>query len=319
MPPKPSNMPFSPAEFLLDPKIESMTNEQIGVFILLICRSWVSEHPGYLPKDAETQARWARMPVDAWQHFAGAVTPLFQKDAQGRLYHASTRDAYESAANRKAKLSEAGRKGNLIRHGAEKKPIEPPAPVEELKPEPIPVVQEPDPVVVPSPAPDPQPEPRKIVPINERTAYQAVERQIRRQLTLQEGYALAKLLQGLRDDPWFVGTDEVDPDDGVTKAAELINADKPPKQVIQWLSAVVAKHKAAGTLPGEVAPPTTLSQRHGKPWTAAELCSAITSGKITKCDGVNLPKGRWTYNTERLACDGQTFKTTKELVKAVWA
>lgn len=89
--------PFYPADFLLDERVEDMSHEQIGAYILLLCRSWRSSEPGYIPCEAEHQAKLARMSLDRWMQVGDKVLACFPADDDGRLCQPRLRSEYQKA------------------------------------------------------------------------------------------------------------------------------------------------------------------------------------------------------------------------------
>lgn len=75
---RPPYFEFWPRDFLSDPAVDSMTNEELGAFTRLLCRAWDRDHPGVLPDDDEELANLARVDPLRWQCVRIAVARAFE-------------------------------------------------------------------------------------------------------------------------------------------------------------------------------------------------------------------------------------------------
>jgi len=66
-------IPFNIADFLADDKVSLMSTEEVGAYILLLCRAWQQERPGSLPDNDEYLATWTRLPQLRWNQIKGKV------------------------------------------------------------------------------------------------------------------------------------------------------------------------------------------------------------------------------------------------------
>jgi uncharacterized protein YdaU (DUF1376 family) len=97
--------PFYPTDFLLDENVEAMTHEQIGCYMVLICRSWVRSNPGYIPAEPDKQARLIKMPVERWEEIKAEVLACFQMGDNGELFQPRLLAEYTKAkASHEAKV-----------------------------------------------------------------------------------------------------------------------------------------------------------------------------------------------------------------------
>lgn len=83
---KPPYFPFYVNDFAADGKVEAMTTEEVGAYILLLCKAWMEEPPGTIPNDDTVLARWARLTVPRWMRIRKAVLAPFSKGDDGRLW-----------------------------------------------------------------------------------------------------------------------------------------------------------------------------------------------------------------------------------------
>lgn len=70
---KPPAIMFYVADFIIDEKVELMTTQQIGAYMLLLFKAWHQNPIATVPADDEILARWARMTPDDWQANRAAV------------------------------------------------------------------------------------------------------------------------------------------------------------------------------------------------------------------------------------------------------
>jgi uncharacterized protein YdaU (DUF1376 family) len=89
--------PFYTDDFLLDEKVEAMTHEQIGCYVVLLCRSWRSSTPGYIPSEPDKQARLIHIDASRWEQIKTGVLDCFKTDDDGRLYQSRLLEEYTKA------------------------------------------------------------------------------------------------------------------------------------------------------------------------------------------------------------------------------
>jgi uncharacterized protein YdaU (DUF1376 family) len=83
---KPPAFPFYVDDFASDGKVEAMTTEEVGAYILLLCKAWREDPVGSLPSDDRVLARWARLTSEVWSGCKPAVLSTFELRSDGRLY-----------------------------------------------------------------------------------------------------------------------------------------------------------------------------------------------------------------------------------------
>ena len=57
---------FYPDDFSCDGKVEAMTTEEVGAYILLICKAWREKPTATIPNNDSVLSRWARLTPDRW-------------------------------------------------------------------------------------------------------------------------------------------------------------------------------------------------------------------------------------------------------------
>lgn len=103
--------PFYVDDFLDDEKVEIMTTEEVGAYLLLLLRAWKQDPAGSLPPDDTTLARWARLEMDRWDKMKHAVLAPFQRRQDGRYYQLRMVVEYKKIRTLFLAKSRAGKRG----------------------------------------------------------------------------------------------------------------------------------------------------------------------------------------------------------------
>lgn len=82
---KPPYFPFYPDDFACDGDVEAMSTEEVGCYILLLCKAWRERVPCSIPDDDEKLARWCRVTPEAWARCKNRVLAPWEK--RGDRYH----------------------------------------------------------------------------------------------------------------------------------------------------------------------------------------------------------------------------------------
>lgn len=99
---------FYPDDFSSDGKVEAMTTEEVGAYILLLCKSWREKPPGSLPSDDPTLARWARLTLDRWLGCRPGVLAAYTFGTDSRWHQKRQRQEYDKLLSfRKSRQSAA--------------------------------------------------------------------------------------------------------------------------------------------------------------------------------------------------------------------
>ena len=104
---RPPYFNFYVDDFSSDGNVEAMTTEEVGAYILLLCKAWREEPTASLPNDDRTLARWARLTGAQWEANKAAVLRPFSLRADGRLYQKRLRKEYEKLQDSRRRKSEA--------------------------------------------------------------------------------------------------------------------------------------------------------------------------------------------------------------------
>jgi uncharacterized protein YdaU (DUF1376 family) len=108
---RPPYFPFYPNDFACDGVVEAMTTEEVGAYILLLCKAWREEPVGSIPSTDGVLARWARLTPDRWEACKPAVLRAFTLRADSRLYQKRLEQEWQKLRGFARKKSQAGKAG----------------------------------------------------------------------------------------------------------------------------------------------------------------------------------------------------------------
>lgn len=112
MPGKPPYFPFFVRDFASDGKVEAMTTEEVGAYILLLCKAWLEEPSGSIPSDDTVLARWARLDAVTWAKCRARVLSPFTLDAvSDRYVQKRMQEEYRKLMGLYHSRSDGGKKG----------------------------------------------------------------------------------------------------------------------------------------------------------------------------------------------------------------
>jgi uncharacterized protein YdaU (DUF1376 family) len=110
--PKDSSYPaflFYPDDFASDGKVEMMNTEEVGAYILLICKAWREEPTGTLPNSDSILARWARLTPPRWMKCKANVLAAFYFAEDSRWHQKRLEIEFEKLQNKKQKRTNGAR------------------------------------------------------------------------------------------------------------------------------------------------------------------------------------------------------------------
>lgn len=110
-PDHPPAFPFYPNDFASDSRVEAMSTEAVGAYILLLCKAWREEPPGTLPDDDSTLARWARLTPDRWTELRSTVLAPFTLGTDSRWHQKRMRRVFSELIARRKVRTTAGKAG----------------------------------------------------------------------------------------------------------------------------------------------------------------------------------------------------------------
>lgn len=106
---------FYPQDFAADSKVEAMSTEAVGAYILLLCKAWREEPPGSLPDDDDVLARWSRMSLARWIELRATVLAPFMLGKDSRWHQKRMRREYSELVERRKVRTAAGAAGAAAR------------------------------------------------------------------------------------------------------------------------------------------------------------------------------------------------------------
>lgn len=110
---RPPYFPLYVLDFAGSGRVEAMTTEAVGAYILLLCKAWHQDPPCSLPDDDRTLARWSRLSDDDWSSVKLTVRACWERRADGRLYQPRLDREWRKLRELQRKKADAGRKGGL--------------------------------------------------------------------------------------------------------------------------------------------------------------------------------------------------------------
>ena len=106
----PPYFPFYVDDFISDSAVDAMTNEELGVYVRLLCKAWKESPVGTVPDDDELLAKWCRMKPSSWRRVKTAVLRAFVL-GDGRWHQKRMELEWTKALVKIRIRSEAGSKG----------------------------------------------------------------------------------------------------------------------------------------------------------------------------------------------------------------
>jgi uncharacterized protein YdaU (DUF1376 family) len=117
---KPPAFMFYVDDFASDGKVEAMTTEGVGCYILLLCKAWRETPPGTIPDDDRLLARWARVSDQRWSELRREVLLPWEPSSEGRLVQKRLSAEFRKQrerANSRSRSGKAGAEARWQTHG----------------------------------------------------------------------------------------------------------------------------------------------------------------------------------------------------------
>jgi uncharacterized protein YdaU (DUF1376 family) len=106
----PPSFPFYVDDFIADSAVDAMTNQELGIYVRLLCKAWKEEPVGTLPVDDHLLARWAKETPAGWRKCKAGVFRAF-KIVGGRLHQKRMMEVWQKVLENREAKSRAGKKG----------------------------------------------------------------------------------------------------------------------------------------------------------------------------------------------------------------
>lgn len=106
----PPSFPFYVDDFIADSAVDAMSNQELGIYIRLLCKAWKEDPVGTLPVDDHLLARWAKETPAIWRKCKAGVFRAF-KIEDGRLHQKRMKEVWDKVLEYREAKSRAGKKG----------------------------------------------------------------------------------------------------------------------------------------------------------------------------------------------------------------
>lgn len=108
---RPPAFMFYPNDFSSDDKVEAMSTEAVGCYVLLLCKAWRSNPPATLPDDDGLLARWARVSETRWYELKPQVLSAWTLTHEKRWLQRRLKKEWDKQRQRRVERSTSGKKG----------------------------------------------------------------------------------------------------------------------------------------------------------------------------------------------------------------
>lgn len=88
---------FYPSDWLSNPHVSEMTDQQYRAYHTLLCKAWLSDPPATLPNKPELLARLAGVSSETWAAIQGPIVARFRVNGNDRLFHPKLTATYKEA------------------------------------------------------------------------------------------------------------------------------------------------------------------------------------------------------------------------------
>lgn len=117
----PPSFPLYVDDLISDGAVDAMTNEELGIYLRLLCKAWKEEPVGTIPNDDRVLANWGKTTAANWKKCRAGVLRAFADLGDGRLHQKRMRSEWAKLLAYRESKSKAGRKGMGSRwHGDNK-------------------------------------------------------------------------------------------------------------------------------------------------------------------------------------------------------
>lgn len=104
---KPGGFVFYVRDWLTSLSVARMTDQQVRIYLNLLCYSWLDEPTATLPNDDAELARLAHVSLAEWQQIKDPILAKFETNGNGRIHNAKLKAEADKCAQR----SFAGKSG----------------------------------------------------------------------------------------------------------------------------------------------------------------------------------------------------------------
>lgn len=111
---------FYPDDFITDSAVDAMSNEELGMYVRLLCKAWKQDEPGKVPNDDRVLAHWAKANQRQWNRCKAGVLRAFTLNGDGCFHQKRMELEWQkvvAAIEAKAKAGSKGAKKRWQEHG----------------------------------------------------------------------------------------------------------------------------------------------------------------------------------------------------------
>ncbi len=98
-------------DFVSDSAVDAMSNDELGIYIRLLCKAWKEEPVGTIPNDDRILANWGKTTAAGWKRAKPSILRAFQDCGDGRLHQKRMKTEWQKLLDYRAERSRAGSKG----------------------------------------------------------------------------------------------------------------------------------------------------------------------------------------------------------------
>lgn len=113
----PPSFPFYVDDFISDSAVDAMSNDELGMYVRLLCKAWKELPAGTVPSDERILASWAKATPQAWKRGREGVLRAFAIGDDGRLHQKRMALEWEKMEERRQASSRGGKKSTDNRYG----------------------------------------------------------------------------------------------------------------------------------------------------------------------------------------------------------
>lgn len=100
--------PFFVKDFSADSNVEAMALNEVGAYVLLLCKAWQEDPPGTLPNDDRKLAAWSKL-YDHWTEHKTYIMAPFTLESDNRWHQKRMEREFSYLCSRNAKASDKAR------------------------------------------------------------------------------------------------------------------------------------------------------------------------------------------------------------------
>lgn len=97
-------------DFISDSAVDAMTNEELGMYVRLLCKAWKEDPAGTIPKDERILANWAKATATAWKKCREGVLRAFCLE-DSRWHQKRMKLEWKKMLERREERKQSGSKG----------------------------------------------------------------------------------------------------------------------------------------------------------------------------------------------------------------